>query len=113
MAIRPYYQLIRLPDGKTEEFELVIPFVPADRQNMVAWMAASSDQPDYGQLTVFRFPEGRTIEGPTQVFARINAARSVTLLVGQGARQARAARPVAAPARAANASSTAGVVQRQ
>src|SRR5436190_1002729 len=70
--IRPYYQLIRLPDGKTEEFELVIPFVPADRQNMVAWMAASSDQPDYGQLTVFRFPEGRTIEGPTQVFARIN-----------------------------------------
>jgi len=72
VAIRPYYQLIRLPDGKTEEFELVIPFVPADRQNMVAWMAASSDQPDYGQLTVFRFPEGRTIEGPTQVFARIN-----------------------------------------
>jgi uncharacterized membrane protein (UPF0182 family) len=71
-AIRPYYQLIRLPDGTTEEFELVIPFVPADRQNMVAWMAASSDQPDYGQLTVFRFPEGRTIEGPTQVFARIN-----------------------------------------
>jgi uncharacterized membrane protein (UPF0182 family) len=72
VPLRPYYQLIRLPDGKTEEFELVIPFVPADRQNMVAWMAASSDQPDYGQLTVFRFPEGRTIEGPTQVFARIN-----------------------------------------
>jgi uncharacterized membrane protein (UPF0182 family) len=71
-AIRPYYQLIRLPDGTTEQFELVIPFVPADRQNMVAWMAASSDQPDYGKLTVFRFPEGRTIEGPTQVFARIN-----------------------------------------
>jgi uncharacterized protein len=71
-SIRPYYQLIRLPDGTTEQFELVIPFVPADRQNMVAWMAASSDQPDYGKLTVFRFPEGRTIEGPTQVFARIN-----------------------------------------
>jgi uncharacterized membrane protein (UPF0182 family) len=72
VAIRPYYQLIRLPGGTSEEFELVIPFVPADRQNMVAWMAASSDQPHYGQLTVFRFPEGRTIEGPTQVFARIN-----------------------------------------
>ena len=72
VAIHPYYQLIRLPGASTEEFELVIPFVPADRQNMVAWMAASSDQPDYGKLTVFRFPEGRTIEGPTQVFARIN-----------------------------------------
>jgi uncharacterized protein len=71
-SIRPYYQLIRLPDQTQEEFELVIPFVPADRQNMVGWMAASSDPTDYGRLTVFRFPEGRTIEGPTQVFARIN-----------------------------------------
>ena len=55
---------------------LLIPFVPADRQNMVAWMAAPSDPPQYepdaSNLTVFRFPEGRTIEGPTQVFARIN-----------------------------------------
>jgi uncharacterized protein len=72
VLIRPYYQLIRLPGGDTEQFELVLPFVPADRQNMVGWMAASSDAPDYGKLTVFRFPEGRTIEGPTQVFARIN-----------------------------------------
>ena len=64
--------MIRLPGDDTERFELVLPFVPADRQNMVAWMAASSDQADYGRLTVFRFPEGRTIEGPTQVFARIN-----------------------------------------
>src|SRR5437016_3335329 len=72
VAIHPYYQLIRLPGASTDEFEVVIPFGPADRQNMVAWMAASSDQPHYGQLTVFRFPEGRTIEGPTQVFARIN-----------------------------------------
>jgi len=75
-AIRPYYQLIRLPGATTEGFELVIPFVPADRQNMVAWMAAPSDPPQYepdaSNLTVFRFPEGRTIEGPTQVFARIN-----------------------------------------
>jgi uncharacterized protein len=72
VSLRPYYQLIRLPDQDQEEFELVIPFVPADRQNMVGWMAASSDAPDYGRLTVFRFPEGQTVEGPTQVFARIN-----------------------------------------
>ena len=52
---------------------MVIPFVPADRQNMVAWMAASSDPgQDFGKLTVFRLPEGRNIEGPTQVMSRIN-----------------------------------------
>jgi uncharacterized membrane protein (UPF0182 family) len=70
--MRPYYQLIKVPGGTTEEFQLVIPFVPAGRQNMVGWMAASSDPAHYGQMTMFRFPEGRNIEGPQQVFARIN-----------------------------------------
>src|SRR5262249_56188163 len=32
-AIRPYYQLIRLPEQTKEESELVIPFLPADPQN--------------------------------------------------------------------------------
>jgi len=70
--MRPYYQLIKVPGGTTEQFQLVVPFVPAGRQNMVAWVAASSDPADYGHVTMFRFPEGRNIEGPQQVFARIN-----------------------------------------
>jgi uncharacterized membrane protein (UPF0182 family) len=71
-AMRPYYQLIRLPDAAREEFQLVLPFVPEGRPNMVAWMAASSDPESYGDITVYRFPEGRNIEGPGQVYARIN-----------------------------------------
>lgn len=74
--LRPYYQLIRVPGDDTERFQLVLPFVPEDRQNMVAWMAASSDPANYGALTVFRFPEGRNIEGPAQVYARINQDQS-------------------------------------
>jgi uncharacterized membrane protein (UPF0182 family) len=70
--MRPYYQLIKVPGADTEQFQLVIPFVPAGRSNMVAWMAASSDPADYGHVTMFRFPEGRNIEGPQQVFSRIN-----------------------------------------
>ncbi|MEX0984281.1 MAG: UPF0182 family protein [Actinomycetota bacterium] len=70
--MRPYYQLLRLPGQDGESFQLVIPFEPAERINMVAWLAAGSDPGDYGNLTVFRFPEGRNIEGPTQVFSRIN-----------------------------------------
>src|SRR3954454_8823878 len=87
--MRPYYQLIRLPDTQTEAFQLVIPFVPAGRPNMVGWMAADSDPgPDYGHITMFRFPEGTTtsIEGPPQVFARINndpSFSSFRTLVGQ------------------------------
>jgi uncharacterized protein len=86
--MRPYYQLIKVPGADTEQFQLVIPFVPAGRQNMVAWMAASSDPVDYGHVTMFRFPEGRNIEGPQQVFARINNDPSFsslrTLLSQQG-----------------------------
>ena len=70
--MRPYYQLIKVPGSDTEQFQLVIPFVPNGRQNMVAWMAASSDPVNYGHITDFQFPEGRNIEGPQQVFARIN-----------------------------------------
>jgi uncharacterized membrane protein (UPF0182 family) len=87
--MRPYYQLIRLPDQETEAFQLVIPFVPAGRPNMVGWMAANSDPGEqYGHITMFRFPEGSTtsIEGPPQVFARINndpAFSSFRTLVGQ------------------------------
>jgi uncharacterized membrane protein (UPF0182 family) len=86
--MRPYYQLIRLPDAQTEAFQLVIPFVPAGRPNMVGWMAANSDPADYGAITMFRFPEGSTtsIEGPPQVFARINndpSFSSFRTLVGQ------------------------------
>jgi len=86
--MRPYYQLIRLPDQNTEAFQLVIPFVPAGRPNMVGWMAANSDPTNYGAITMFRFPEGSTtsIEGPPQVFARINndpTFSSFRTLVGQ------------------------------
>ena len=87
VPMRPYYQLIRLPGQDTEAFQLVIPFVPADRQNMVAWMAASSDPADFGKLTVFRLPEGRNIEGPTQVMSRINQDPTFSAqrtLLGQG-----------------------------
>ena len=74
--MRPYYQLLRLPGGSAESFQLVLPFVPEARLNMVAWLAASSDPESYGQLTVFRYPEGRNIEGPSQVFARVNQDRA-------------------------------------
>ncbi|MEX0754420.1 MAG: UPF0182 family protein [Actinomycetota bacterium] len=69
----PYYVLMTLPDEETEEFALILPFTPEGRQNMVAWMAARSDPDDYGGLISYEFPSTRNVEGPTQIFARINA----------------------------------------
>ena len=86
--MRPYYVLMRLPGEQDETFVLILPFTPLDRQNMVAWLAAKSDPgPDYGDIVSFEFPSGVNVDGPTQVFSRINQdARfsSERTLLGQG-----------------------------
>ena len=88
--LRPAYMLSRLPDQTEESFRLVVPFVPEGRNNMVAWLTASSDPGDYGSLIAYRFPSGRNIEGPSQVFARMNQdeafSRERTLLGQTGSR---------------------------
>ena len=60
---------------------------------MVAWMVAKSDPgDDYGDILSFEFPSGLNVDGPTQVFSRINQdARfsSERTLLGQGGSQIR------------------------
>jgi len=70
--LRPYYIVARLPGEPTEEFLLIQPFTPADRHNLVGWVAARSDGKHYGDLEMFRFPSGRHVDGPNQVEARID-----------------------------------------
>jgi uncharacterized membrane protein (UPF0182 family) len=42
----------RLPAEKRLEFLLMQPLTPQNRNNMIAWMAARCDEPDYGRLLV-------------------------------------------------------------
>jgi uncharacterized membrane protein (UPF0182 family) len=70
--MRPYYVLMRLPGETDETFALIMPFTPQGRQNMVGWMAARSDiGAGYGQLVSYEFPSGQNVDGPSQVFSRI------------------------------------------
>ena len=48
------------------------PFVPRGKDNMIGWMAARSDAPNYGDLIVFRFSKQELIYGPLQIEARID-----------------------------------------
>jgi uncharacterized membrane protein (UPF0182 family) len=88
LAMRPYYLLMKLPGDTEESFSLILPFTPEGRQNMVAWMAAKSDPgTDYGKMLAIEFPPGVNIDGPTQVFSRINADARFSqerTLLGQG-----------------------------
>ena len=68
-----YYVEMRMPGGPGTEFLLLQPMVPIGRPNMIAWVAARSDPPNYGQVQVFRFPQDTAVRGPNQIEAQIDA----------------------------------------
>ena len=68
----PYYIMMRLPGEPRAEFFLMLPMVPSQRENMIAWLAARCDLPDYGKLVVYEFPKDKLVYGPFQIEARIN-----------------------------------------
>ena len=71
-TMEPYFLNMRLPGEEQEEFVLLLPFTPSERDNMVGWLAARSDGEFYGTLLSFAFPKGVTFFGPSQVEARIS-----------------------------------------
>ncbi len=72
IPMEPYYVIMKLPQEKKEEFILLIPFTPARKDNMSAWMAARSDPPHYGKLIVYNMPKQKLVFGPRQIEARLN-----------------------------------------
>ena len=76
--IEPYYIIMRLPDEASEEFLLMLPFTPANRNNAIGWLAARCDGDDYGSLVVYQFPKDRLIYGPSQIENRIQQDTEIT-----------------------------------
>ena len=68
----PYYIMMRLPDESQTEFFLMLPMTPSQRENMIAWLAARCDLPEYGKLIVYEFPKDKLVYGPFQIEALIN-----------------------------------------
>ncbi len=76
----PQYLILNLPEvsASQPEFTLFSPYTPANKQNMVAWMAAGCDGDRYGHLSVYKFSKQTLIFGPQQVEARINQNPEIT-----------------------------------
>ena len=72
VTIAPYYIIMRLPGETEEEFLLMLPFTPRNKDNMIAWMYARSDPGRYGELGIFKFTKEELIYGPMQIEARID-----------------------------------------
>ncbi|TRZ90303.1 MAG: UPF0182 family protein [Methanosarcinales archaeon] len=72
IEMEPYYLITKLPGFEREEFIMLLPFTPRDKKNMIAWMAARNDMPQYGERIVYMFPKEKLVFGPMQIEARID-----------------------------------------
>jgi uncharacterized membrane protein (UPF0182 family) len=71
-SMEPYYVIMKLPGEEREEFVLMLPFTPKQKDNMITWLAARSDSDKYGKLIAYNFPKDKLIYGPRQIEARID-----------------------------------------
>jgi uncharacterized membrane protein (UPF0182 family) len=70
--MEPNFVLMTLPGERSTEFIGIMPFTPANRNNLIGWIAGRSDGEHYGQAVVYDFPKTRLIDGPLQIEARID-----------------------------------------
>jgi len=76
--MEPYYIIMRLPGEEQEEFLMMLPFTPSNRNNAIGWLAARCDGEHYGNLIVYQFPKDRLIYGPSQIENRIQQNTAIT-----------------------------------
>jgi len=67
IPLEPFYTLMRLPAETETEFILMLPFAAAQKQNMIAWLAARSDPGHYGEMIMYRMPKSELVYGPEQI----------------------------------------------
>jgi len=70
--MEPYYIILKLPEEEKEEFLMMTPFTPSKKDNMIGWLAARSDLPNYGNLLVYKLPKEKLVYGPMQIEARVD-----------------------------------------
>jgi uncharacterized protein len=71
-VMEPNFVLMTLPEERSTEFIAILPFTPANRNNLIGWIAGRSDGEHYGEAVVYDFPKTKLIDGPLQIEARID-----------------------------------------
>jgi uncharacterized membrane protein (UPF0182 family) len=70
--MEPNFVLMKLPGESAVEFVEILPFTPANRNNLIGWIAGRSDGDKYGTSIVYDFPKTKLVDGPLQIEARID-----------------------------------------
>ena len=79
--MEPYYVLMQLPGSDDLDFIQILPFTPANRENMISWLAAQNDPGKYGEMLVYRFGKDSLVFGPKQIEARIDQDPDISSLL--------------------------------
>ena len=79
--MEPYYVLMQLPGSDDLDFIQILPFTPANRENMISWLAAQNDPEKYGEMLVYRFGKDSLVFGPKQIEARIDQDPDISSLL--------------------------------
>ena len=58
-TMQPNFVLMKLPAESGLEFVEILPFTPANRNNMIGWIAGRSDAAHYGNAVVYDFPKNQ------------------------------------------------------
>jgi uncharacterized protein len=72
LPMEPNFVLMKLPGETGVEFVEILPFTPANRNNLIGWIAGRSDGAQYGKTLIYDFPKTKLVDGPLQIEARID-----------------------------------------
>lgn len=70
--VDPYYIMWKRPESEKQEFTLILPFTPKNRQVAIGWLAGFCDGENYGRLLAYKFPKDKRVLGPQQVETKID-----------------------------------------
>jgi hypothetical protein len=60
------------PGSTKQQFVLMLPFTPKNRQVLIGWIAVMCDPENYGRFIAYQFPKDKMVLGPQQVETKID-----------------------------------------
>ncbi|MFL6414200.1 MAG: UPF0182 family protein [Bryobacteraceae bacterium] len=76
--VQPTYVVASLPGESNPEFLLITPFTPANKNNLIGFMAARCDGEHLGEVVFEQLSKQNIIFGPMQIDARINQDQNIS-----------------------------------
>lgn len=77
LDIAPYYNVMSI-DKVNDDMVLMLPFIPNGGKNLIAWTAVSSRADSYGQILLYKFPEGQPVYGTMQIENKIDSDANIS-----------------------------------